>query len=197
MDSFIEREIARAVGILAAGGVVCYPTETFYGLAADALAPDAVARVVAMKRRGAGAPIATIVPDLVAAGRLWETCPESLRALATRYWPGPLTIVAPALAYVPAPLVGEWGVGARVSSHPVAQALARAFGGPITATSANRAGLPPAETTFAARAQLGEAVELYLDDGPAPGGAPSTVVTIVSGSPRILRVGAISIDFSA
>ena len=197
MDAAQAAEIARAARLLADGRVVCYPTETHYGLGANALDPAAVARVVSAKGRAVGAPIAVIVPDLAAACRLWASLPAPLEALARRYWPGPLTIVAPAKAGVPSPLVGELGVGARVSSNPVAHALAVAFGGPITATSANVTGAPPADTAAAARAQLGEAVDAYLDGGPTPGGLPSTVIAIdPSGSPRVLRAGALSIDFS-
>jgi len=187
--------VARAAEVLRRGGVVCYPTETYYGLGVDALDGGAVARLLAVKGRGADQAIAVIVPDLAAARRLWAEVPPRLEALARAHWPGPLTLVAPAAPGVPAPLRGPGGgVGARVSSHPWAHALARAFGGPLTATSANRAGAAPVTSCAAARAALGAEVDLYLDAGATPGGLPSTVVAVApDGALAVLRAGAVAI----
>jgi L-threonylcarbamoyladenylate synthase len=186
-------DLAGAVAILRRGGVVCFPTETFYGLAADALDEAAVARVLDAKGRAETQPIAVIAPDLDAASRLWIDVPPAARALIEAHWPGPLTIVLPARPTVPRALVGpQGGIGVRVSSHPIAHALAVSFGGPITATSANPAGRPPARVVETARAQLGDAVDGYLDGGTTPGGPASTIVEVASdGSLRIIRQGAI------
>jgi L-threonylcarbamoyladenylate synthase len=188
-------ELAAAVAILRRGGVVCLPTETFYGLAVDAVDEAAIARLVALKGREEGKPIAVIAPDLDGARRLWAEAPARLLELAAAHWPGPLTLVARARAGVPAALVGPGGgVGARVSSHPVAAALARGLGRPITATSANLAGEPPAHSVAEARARLGAGVDLYLDDGPAPGGPASTVAEVTAdGRVLVHRPGAVAL----
>jgi L-threonylcarbamoyladenylate synthase len=184
--------IEEAVRVLNHGGIVCFPTETYYGLAVDALDERAVAHLVEVKGRE-DRPIATILFDLSAGSVLWRELSPALAALAARHWPGPLTLVAPALPEVPRALVGPGGgVGARVSSHPLARALARF--GPITATSANRAGAAPACTIDQARSQFGDLVDFYLDGGETPGGAPSTVVEAgADGRPRVIRAGAVEI----
>lgn len=188
--------IARAVEVLRAGGIVCIPTETYYGLAVSALDATAVERLVSVRGREPKKPIATIVADLEGARRLWrEPLPSKVVELAERYWPGPLTIVAPARQGIPALLVGDTGgVGARVSSHPWAHALAVALGLPITATSANRPGASPACRAAEARAQLGDRVSLYLDAGPTPGGPPSTVVAVEDDEVRLVRAGAVELS---
>ncbi len=185
--------IARAAAVLRRGGVVCFPTESFYGLAALALDAEAVARVVAAKQRTDTAPIACIAADLEAATRLWlAPVPDVALELARAHWPGSLTLVAPAAKGVPAPLIGPGGVGVRVPPHPWALALAAAVEQPITATSANLSGRPPARSIAEVRAQLGSGVDLYLDGGETVGGLPSTVVEIpVRGAPRLVRAGAV------
>lgn len=183
-------EAARA---LAAGEVVCIPTETTYGLAADIRSAGGLARLDQVKRgRPGDAPYPLIAPDLEAARALARVWPEQAEALARRHWPGPLTLVVPARADLPAAVVGPGGgVGVRLSSHPLAAALARQVGGPITATSANRSTFPPATSAGAARAVFGAEVACYLDGGTCDG-TPSTVVAIDEGGGlRLLRRGAI------
>jgi L-threonylcarbamoyladenylate synthase len=190
-----DTEVAAAADILRHGGTVCFPTETYYGIAADARDAAAVARVVAAKGRAEEQPIAVIAPDADTPVSLLRAVPARARELAAAHWPGPHTIVARAVTALPPQLVGPGGgVGVRVSSHPWAAALARAFGGAITATSANVSGAPPTVTAGDARAQLGGAIDLYLDGGVAPGGPASTVVEITpDGALRVLRAGAISL----
>jgi L-threonylcarbamoyladenylate synthase len=187
--------IARAAEILHKGGLVAFPTESFYGLAALALDEAAVAKIVALKGRQENAPIACIAADLEAATRLWAApVPEVALELARKHWPGSLTIVAPAAAGLPAPLVGAGGVGVRVPPHAWALALAAAVEQPITATSANLSGKPPARSVVDVRAQLGTGVDLYLDGGETAGGLPSTVVEVSPRSaPRVVRVGAVAL----
>jgi len=190
----VTPELAEAVATLERGGIVCLPTETYYGLAVDALSHVAVDRLAALKGRE-GKAMATIVPHLEAARRLWAAVSPQLEALALRHWPGPLTIVAPARPEVPRALVGpSGGVGARVSSHALAHAVATAFARPITATSANQPGAAPARTVAEARAQLGALVDYYLDGGEAPGGDPSTIVDEdPGGALRVIRRGPVAI----
>lgn len=185
--------IEAAARALADGQVVCLPTESTYGLAADIRSPAALARVAALKQaRPADSPYPLIAPDLAAARALSRAWPGAADQLAARHWPGPLTLVVPARADLPPDVVGPGGgVGVRVSSHPIASALARALGACITATSANRSGEPPATTLEAARAAFGADIACYLDGG-ACDGTPSTVVAIgEDGALRVIRRGAI------
>ncbi len=188
--------IARAAAVLRRGGVVCFPTESYYGLAALALDARAVARIVAAKGRADDAPIACIAADLEAATRLWAApAPAVALELARHHWPGSLTIIAPAMDGLPAALCGKGGVGVRVPPHPWALALAAAVEQPITATSANPSGKPPARTIAEVRAQLGAGVDLYLDGGETAGGLPSTIVEVPTrGAPRLVRAGAIALS---
>lgn len=192
----IENSVERAVEVLRRGHIVCIPTETWYGLAVDALADDALARLNALKTRAATSPFALIAADVAQARNLASIWPPRAQQLTERHWPGPLTLVLPARAHLPAPIVGpSGGVGVRVSSHPVPVALARALGRPITATSANPRGAPPAGDIASARAYFGERVAWYLDDGPAPGERPSTVVAITGDSKvQVLRAGPIDVS---
>ena len=182
-----------AVAALRAGELVVFPTETFYAIGADPMQPAALERIFAVKGREPGKPIALIAADSVCALALAREIPASAQRLAARFWPGPLTLVLPAHARLASALIGpDSGVGVRVSPHPTALALARATGGLITATSANRSGEPPARTIAQARASLGPLVTVYLDGGTLTGAAASTVVGFEDdGTPRVLRNGAI------
>jgi L-threonylcarbamoyladenylate synthase len=185
--------IEDAARALAAGLVVCVPTESTYGLAADIRSPAALAHLAALKQaRPSDSPYPLIAPDLDAARSLARTWPAAAGDLAARHWPGPLTIVVPARADLPPEVVGPGGgVGVRVSSHPIAAALARALGACITATSANRSGAAPATTLAAARAAFGADVACYLDGGTCDG-TPSTVVAALGdGTLRVIRRGAV------
>jgi L-threonylcarbamoyladenylate synthase len=190
-----DRLIAQAIAALRAGEVVVYPTETFYGIGADAFAPAALERIFAIKGRDAAKTIALIAHDNEAAFALAREVPQSARTLARAFWPGPLTLVIPARAELPAALIGpDGGVGVRVSSHPVARALAQGLGRAITATSANRSGVAPARTIAEARAALGATVKVFVEGGTVTGGAPSTIVQCDRMGWRLLRAGAIGID---
>jgi L-threonylcarbamoyladenylate synthase len=190
-------DLARAAALIAAGGVVIFPTETFYGLAADPWQPAAVDRVIALKGRPDGAPILLVLPDLAAVDAVAGPVPDAARRLMARHWPGPLTLVLPARPGLAAAVTGPRGVGVRVSSHPVAAALARACGRAITATSANRSGAPPATDPAVAAADLPGA-DALLDGGPTAGGPPSTVAAVdPDGTILVLRPGACDVPGSA
>ncbi len=193
-----------------------YPTETFYGVGARALSPAAVHAVAALKDRldaavAAGAPnhasravaprgaapkpIALVLADRAMLGRVVSRVPAVAERLIARFWPGPLTLVLPARGDLPPEIAAGTGtVGVRVSSHPVARALSAAVGEPITATSANRAGEPPAIDVRAARAALGGAIDTYVDGGTVAGGLGSTVLLVGDDAARIVRAGAIPAD---
>ena len=185
----MTEDLAPFLAILRRGGVVACATETLVGLLADALDPDAVDRVARIKGRPADEPIALLVPDLAAAERLGELSTEA-RVLAERFWPGPLTLVVRARPGLPAPLVRDGRVGIRVPGPSPALSLVRAFGGALTATSANRSGEPPARTAAEARATLETEVDAIVP-ADAPGGAPSTVIDTTVTPPVVLRRGAI------
>lgn len=186
-----EDSAARAAACIRRGGIVCFPTEGTYGLAVRAEDGEALARLFALKGRPRGSPFALIAPGEEAARSFARAWPERAAALAA-HWPAPLTLVLPARRDLPGEIVGPGGgVGVRVSPHPFADALARAVGAPITATSANPAGARPAESIEEARRYFGDAVELYADGGPSARSEPSTVIALDErGGAEILRAGA-------
>jgi L-threonylcarbamoyladenylate synthase len=185
--------VSDALAALAAGEAIVYPTETFYALGVDALSSQALERLFAIKGREPGKPVALIAADTAMAFVLAREVPAAARVLAEAFWPGPLTLVLPARDGIPAALIGDdGGVGVRVSSHPLARALATAFRGPLTATSANLAGEPPAVEPAAARRALEGKIKVLVEDGRLAGGAPSTVVAVDRSGMRVLRQGAVS-----
>lgn len=187
--------IDAAVAVLRRGGVVAYPTDTLYGLAADPRSDAAVERLLAVKGRDRASAIALIAADAAMAEGVAASGFGPLeRRLASAFWPGPLTIVVPAAPGMAAALAPHGTLGVRIPAHLVARSLSGAFGGCITATSANLSGGPPAVTADAVAATLGELVDLLLDAGPAPGGAPSTIVEVVDGRPVLHRAGAVAWD---
>jgi len=173
--------------------LVVYPTETFYGIAADPLSPLALEKLFAIKGRDPQKPIALIAADAQMAFEVAREVPPIARRLASAFWPGPLTIVLPARDGFPAQLIGpDGGVGVRVSPHPIARELSEGLGRPITATSANRSGEAPATTLRAARESLGEKVKVFLEGGTLSASAPSTVVACDTRGYRIIRAGAVT-----
>ena len=183
--------LERAVDALRRGGVVAYPTDTVYGLAADPRNARAVARVFAIKGRPETSALTLIAADLEQAG---AAAYFSTRAasLAERMWPGPLTIVVHARGGLTSEaLAGGTTVGVRVPRHDVARALARRFGFCVTATSANRSGEAPIADPDAIMQALPD-VDVLLDAGQAPGGPPSTIVDATSDVLRLIRDGAVA-----
>ena len=181
----------QAAVILRESGVIAYPTETFYALGARAQDAAARARVSSLKGRDESKLLPLIAADLEQVLRIAEEPHAAVEKLASRFWPGPLTLVLPARP-------GLWGwptLAVRVSSSAVAREIARRIGGPVTATSANRSGELPAETADAVEAEFGSKVDLILDGGRTPGGAPSTIVDLSEGEPVLVRPGAV--DFEA
>lgn len=185
--------IALAVDVLAAGGLVAFPTETVYGLGADAGNPAAVARIYAAKGRPSFNPLIAHLADVAAAERE-AALPAAARTLATRFWPGPLTLVAPVAAtggVCELARAGLASVALRVPAHPVAQALLAAFGRPIVAPSANRSGHVSPVTAEHVAADLSGKVDLILDGGRTPAGVESTIVSFIGSEPALLRPGAL------
>lgn len=186
--------VVRACVLLRAGGVVAYPTDTFYGLAADPRNPGAVARLFAIKGRAAGQAIPLIAADEAQAAGAAELDQRSLR-LARAFWPGPLSLILPASGVVCKDAKASDGtVAVRVPASAAARAIARAFGFCITATSANLSGEAPTTSAASASSALGGVVDLVLDGGDTPGGEPSTLVDARGEIPRLVRAGAIAWD---
>jgi L-threonylcarbamoyladenylate synthase len=174
--------------------LVVFPTESFYGLGADARNPQAIARVFSVKRRPGAKPLLVLVASIAMAETLVAELPGGARDLMTRHWPGPLTLVLKAGAGLPSALTaGTDTVGVRMPGHPIALALVRAAGFPVTAPSANPSDEPPPTTALAARRYFEERVELILDGGPTAGGAGSTIVDCTAWPPRVLRHGPVQV----
>ena len=184
--------LREAAGTLARGGLVAFPTETFYGLGASGLDARAVGRLLAAKGRPEGKPILLLVDSVSMAETLALDTGPTARALMARHWPGALTLVLRARSEIPVEVTAGTGtVGVRVSPHPVAFGLVRALGGPVTAPSANLSGEPPPTLAAAVLARLDGRIDLVLDGGGAPGGEPSTVLDVTVEPPRVLRQGAV------
>ncbi|MDA1108161.1 MAG: L-threonylcarbamoyladenylate synthase [Proteobacteria bacterium] len=186
-------DIEAAVHVLRAGGVVAFPTETVYGLGADALNPAAVERIFAIKGRPAHHPLIVHLADAAQLPHWARDIPKDAHILAGHFWPGPLTLILKRTPQVPDCVTGgQDTVGLRVPGHPVALALLRAFGGGIAAPSANRFGRVSPTTAAHVHAELGNDVDMILDGGPCRVGLESTIVSLVGERPVILRPGAIT-----
>lgn len=185
----------HAVQVLLEGGLVAFPTDTYYALGAAALNGEAVARVFAAKRRPPTDPVPVFVADIGQWRMLVSDLPEIALRLAERFWPGPLTIVCRRAPHLP-PLLSGGGetIGVRQPGAVIAVALCRALGMPITGTSANTHGFSPPVTAIEVGMDLGGRVDLVLDGGTCPGGHPSTVVDITRTPPVILRAGGVTAD---
>ena len=187
--------IARAARMLRDGGLVAFPTETVYGLGADARNADAVRRIFAAKGRPEDHPVIVHVEDLAAAEGWVTDMPDDARALAQAFWPGPLTLILPRAADVLDVVTGgQSSVGLRVPAHPVARALLGAFGGGIAAPSANRFGHVSPTTARHVVDDLGDAVDVILDGGACDVGIESTIVAFTTGTPMLLRPGGVPQD---
>jgi L-threonylcarbamoyladenylate synthase len=190
-----EKAVAEAGEILRGGGVVAFPTETFYALGADARREAAVERVFRIKGRDFRSPIALTVAHERDLPPLVEAIPRAGRILMDAFWPGPLTLVLHASPQVvPKLTAGTGKIGVRVSSHAVARLLAGSLAGPLTATSANRSGSPECTSAEAVIDALGENLDAVVDGGPTPGGLGSTLIDVTSWPPTILRRGAVPVD---
>jgi L-threonylcarbamoyladenylate synthase len=184
---------AEAAEVLRSGGRVALPADTVYGIAVALDTPGGIERLFAAKRRPPEKGVMLLLADAAQGPTIGEW-PETAAALAESFWPGGLTVIVPQRPDVPLPEALTGGaptIGLRAPDHPAPRALAAAVG-PLPTTSANVSGLPEARTAEEIVQQLGDAIELVLDGGPAHGGPASTVVDCTVAPPRILRLGAIS-----
>ena len=187
--------IATAARVLETGGLVAFPTETFYGLGAHALDAAAVERIFRAKGRPDDKPLLVLVDSVAMVERVAREVSPRAHRLMARHWPGALTLVLPAQASLPPALTAGTGtIGVRLSSHPVARALVAALGAPVTAPSANPHGAPSPRTADEVLGALGTGLDLVLDAGTTPGGPPSTVLDLTGVTPAILRPGAVVLE---
>jgi L-threonylcarbamoyladenylate synthase len=187
--------LRAAVDLLSAGELVAFPTETVYGLGADARQAEAIAKIYEAKGRPSGNPVIVHVAGVTAARECVSAWPDVAERLAARFWPGPLTLILPrGKAIAEAVSAGRQTVAVRSPKHPVAESLLNAFGGPIAAPSANRSGFTSPTTAAHVMAELAGRVPLIIDGGTSEVGLESTVVDLSIGVPTILRPGAITLE---
>lgn len=186
--------IAEAARLIRSGAVIVYPTDTVYGIGADATNRDAIEQVLHLKQRPPGKPLPVLVPDIAAARRFARFDARAKR-LADKFWPGALSLVLPLASgstLAPGVTAGGATVGLRVPDHAVALALMREADCPLAGPSANPAGADSPTDAHAIAAGLGEGVAMILDAGISPGGTASTVLDLTAPTARILRPGAIA-----
>jgi L-threonylcarbamoyladenylate synthase len=187
--------LRQAIASLKRGDLIVFPTETVYGLGADALNPAAVEKLFQLKGRNPQIPIPVIVADQAMLKGLVENIPPIARTLMEQFWPGPLTLVLPAAPDTAKQLLNRTGgVGVRISSQPIATQLARELGRPLTATSANPSGQQAASTIEQAQNYFAGEIEIFLDGGKLLSKIGSSVVEVIDGRIKIIREGEISID---
>ena len=181
--------------ILRSGGVVVFPTDTLYGLGADAFSIPALERIFTIKLRSAETSLPLLVSCWDQVETITRQTPDAARRLARRFWPGPLTLVLPKAEQLPVRVTGgKDTVAVRMPDHPVALEIIRRFGRPITGTSANRSGQQDLLDYKAVKAELGKDVDYIVRSGPQPKGAPSTVIDLTTEFPTLLRRGALPMD---
>jgi len=187
--------IEEIVSILKGGGVIAYPTETFYGLGADAANASAVKRVFEIKGRSFNNPVPLIIGSTAEAPRLAAEIPEAARILMDKFWPGPLTLVFKASGHVlPLLTAGTGKIGIRLSGSAAARETARMLGRPITATSANISGAPECSSAEEVKAAIGDMLDAIADGGRTPGRTGSTILDVTVHPPAVLREGAVSVQ---
>jgi L-threonylcarbamoyladenylate synthase len=187
--------IKKAAQMILKGGIIAFPTETFYGLAADALNEAVLKKIFRLKKREEGKPLLLLIADKSWLKGLVQNVSPLAERLMDRFWPGPLTLVFNASPQLSPLLTADTGkIGVRLSPHPVTQALVQAVGRAITGTSANLSGQPGTLTALEVFQSLGESLDAVLDGGKTSGGPGSTVLDVSDPPPRIIREGMISRD---
>lgn len=185
-------DLNSAVAVLNRGGVVAFPTETYYGLAVDPLNPLALNHLFSLKQRDISKPILTLVDDRASLSSLAQDIPIIYEPLMKEFWPGPLTLIFQARLNLPTLLTaGTSTIGVRHSSHPFARQLLRAFGRPLTATSANISGYAAAVDAYEVKTQFGSKIDVVFDGGRAPGTVGSTIIGLERDRLKLIREGVI------
>ena len=188
-----EEIVNQASDILIKGGIIAYPTETFYGLGVDATNEKTIRKIFDVKGRDFRNPIALIIGQKADTYSLVKEVPDTAERLMAAYWPGALTLVFSASDNVsPLLTAGTGKIGLRVSSHPIARKIAEKIKRPLTATSANQSGMPECSLASGVIKQIGDRIDAVLDGGETTGGRTSTIVDVTCSPPAILREGTIS-----
>ncbi len=187
-----SESIARAINIMEGGGVVAYPTETFYGIGADIGNPRGIEKIYAIKGRDFNKPVSIIIGDREDLVKFTNNITPAAERLMDRFWPGGITLLFAASRKVPPKLTAKTGkIGIRLSSNPTATLLAKGLSGAITATSANRSGRKECVSVEEVIDCIGEDLDAVIDGGRTPGGAGSTIVDVTADIPVIIREGII------
>lgn len=184
--------IILAANWLQQGHLIAFPTDTVYGVGVDAFNSTAVGRLFQVKERPLSKGIPILLADFTDLDQVARDVSAVARHFIERFWPGPLTLIVPRHPDLPAIISPNEGIAVRIPDNDVARALIRAAGGAVAATSANRTGQPPAQSGQEVMAALGGMITAVLNDGPSPGGRPSTIVDCMTGTPTILREGPIT-----
>lgn len=184
----------RAADVIRGGGIVAFPTETYYGLGVDPFNKDGLDRLFELKKRSFSKPILVIIDNLSQLDQLTTDVPEQYHRLITNYWPGPLTLIFPALSSLSSVLTGGSGtIGIRMSSSAVATEICKSAGIPISATSANISGQPPATNVDEVASYFGKNIDLLIDGGVSESPQASTIATLDGQRLRIVRQGVLQL----
>ena len=192
LDAQQPNAVYQAANWLRQGQLIAFPTDTVYGVGVDAFNAAAIEQLYEAKQRTLSKGIPILLADPTDLDKVTYDVPDFARRLMVHFWPGPLTLIVPRHPHLPANISPNDGIAVRIPDSGVARTLIRAAGGAVAATSANQSGQPPAQTAAEALAALAGLVTAVLDDGPAPGGVPSTIVAIADGQLRIIREGPIT-----
>jgi len=191
-DTF-SKPIEEIRSTLDSGGVIAFPTDTFYGLGADPFDPDALSEIFRIKQRPPEKPLLILIHSIDQLDNLTHGVSDNARKLMKYFWPGPLTLLFKAAADLPEALTAGTGtVGVRLPGHLFTRKLLEALDRPLTAPSANISGMGESTTSQQVENTLGEKLDLIIDGGPAPGGKPSTIVDTTTTPPTLIREGALS-----
>ena len=187
--AILQPDLEKGINILKKGGVIAFPTDTVYGLGADAFNSVAVQRIYGIKDRSESNPFPLLIADAKQLTALAEPIPELARFLARQFWPGGVTLVLSKKDTVPAYLASGPTIAVRVPNHPTCLTLLQHLARPLIGTSANVSGQPAALTAYEVRQQLGDRIDLIIDGGECAGGKESTVLDITREPPVVLRQG--------
>lgn len=194
-DESLRKGLNEAAKIISEGGIVAFPTESFYGLGVDATDPNAVKRLFGVKKRDPDLPILILISSLRELPKYATSIPSQAKRIGKKFWPGGLTIIFQSSPVLPSVLTaGKGKIGIRISGHSLANALSRALSIPITGTSANISGMPPCIMANQVVEYFGDDVDLILDSGATQGKYPSTILDVTTDPPLIIREGIIKAE---